>query len=369
MGSAALFLMAATVSAVFGWQPMQDGSPRYEYIVQLEPELVETLEEGPAIPITTDIPEHVGPIGRIRIVVGRGELPREQLVTQFKPIPESNEQLHREGIVETQYTQKNAFDRYSSQASSVQILPPDNKASTAANSFANELRQGANQAIQNGAEKLQNQVNQILPPQGNGSTSFGQASQAEARQLFGGGGQERSILPKTNQSRTNTGNMARNYQETNQPSMSSGTILPPSPTAERPAEIRRIPTGDTPPQPSFATNDTPNARSNSNNLEASNFGQNPSSQHGVFNAPFPPVQQNSTVESQPNPRQEYDNRRNNPPANYTNNRSGYPNESFNNDQGRKETSSPRLVTDDRSNNRGYEYGNSHRPENNRTLSA
>ena len=53
MGSATLFFMASTVGVLFGWQPMPDGSARYEYVVQLDPELVATLEAGESIPISS----------------------------------------------------------------------------------------------------------------------------------------------------------------------------------------------------------------------------------------------------------------------------------------------------------------------------
>jgi hypothetical protein len=85
MDAAALLLLVSGVGVGFGWQPMPDGAPQYEYIVQVEPELLETMANGQAIPIVADVPEHVRPVGRIRIVVGRGEPPRQQLVTQLKP--------------------------------------------------------------------------------------------------------------------------------------------------------------------------------------------------------------------------------------------------------------------------------------------
>lgn len=73
------------VGVGFGWQPMPDGSQRYEYVVQVEPELAATLARGHAIPIVAEIPDEVQPIGRIRLVVGREDLPRQRLVTHLKP--------------------------------------------------------------------------------------------------------------------------------------------------------------------------------------------------------------------------------------------------------------------------------------------
>jgi hypothetical protein len=69
-----------------GWQPMPDGSNRYEYIVQVDPELLGTLAEGQSIPIVGEVPEHIQPVARVRVVVGSGEVPRLQLVTLMKPV-------------------------------------------------------------------------------------------------------------------------------------------------------------------------------------------------------------------------------------------------------------------------------------------
>src|SRR5688500_17909820 len=85
MDAAALILLVSGVGVAFGWQPMPDGSQQYEYVVQLEPELAETLADGRSIPIVIDVPKEVQPIGRIRVVVGREEPPRQRLVTRLKP--------------------------------------------------------------------------------------------------------------------------------------------------------------------------------------------------------------------------------------------------------------------------------------------
>jgi hypothetical protein len=44
MDGAALLALFAAVG--FGWQPMPDGSQRYEYIVQVDDELAATLASG-----------------------------------------------------------------------------------------------------------------------------------------------------------------------------------------------------------------------------------------------------------------------------------------------------------------------------------
>ncbi len=56
-----------------GWQPLPEGG--LEYIVQIEPELLETLRSGQ--PIQSDLPSRLKDIRAYRIVVGTAELPRE----------------------------------------------------------------------------------------------------------------------------------------------------------------------------------------------------------------------------------------------------------------------------------------------------
>lgn len=84
MDGAALLALIAAVG--FGWQPMPDGSERYEYIVQVDQDLAATLAAGKSIPIVGEVPEGIHPIARVRVVVGEDSLPRERLVTRLKPV-------------------------------------------------------------------------------------------------------------------------------------------------------------------------------------------------------------------------------------------------------------------------------------------
>ena len=183
--------LASCMGVVFGWQPMPEGASnggrrKIEYIVQIEPELAAMLQEGQSIPITSDIPDDIGPIGRIRIVVGRGELPRQKLETRFKPWPvqingQANEQAKRsrDGVIETQHrvppVTASGGGRYGDLAAAAKnaILPPKDGVSVASNPFGRALQQSAEQA-KNLASDLAGKVKQpILPP---------------AEQLFGRGG-------------------------------------------------------------------------------------------------------------------------------------------------------------------------------------
>ncbi|MEX2168260.1 MAG: hypothetical protein WD851_03040 [Pirellulales bacterium] len=76
MSLATIFVAVAAMAVNFGWQKADDG---YEYLVQLEPETLQLLHDGIDVPIDSHVPEGVQPIRRVRIVVGNGKLPREEL--------------------------------------------------------------------------------------------------------------------------------------------------------------------------------------------------------------------------------------------------------------------------------------------------
>ncbi|MCH8840744.1 MAG: hypothetical protein IH831_08745 [Planctomycetes bacterium] len=185
MQTAILFFIASSVGVSVGWQPMPDGSPRYEYVVQLDRELLAILKQGESIPISSEVPDDIRPIARIRIVVGDENLPRQKLVAQFKPWPEGRlrESQSREGLVETQYVVPsdaanlnvgNNAPRYENQpilpadSSSQQILPPSKEILPPQNNGRYV------EPIQNANQKRGNQWR---------DTSA--SSQADIQQLFG----------------------------------------------------------------------------------------------------------------------------------------------------------------------------------------
>lgn len=65
-------LAGATLGIESGWRPLPDGGT--EYIIQLDPQTLETLRSGQAI--QSDIPPEAGTVRSYRIVVGEGKLPR-----------------------------------------------------------------------------------------------------------------------------------------------------------------------------------------------------------------------------------------------------------------------------------------------------
>jgi hypothetical protein len=110
MNAAALAMLVSGMGVGFGWRPMPDGSPRYEYVVQIEPEMLEALAAGQSIPIVAEVPEDVQAIGRIRIVVGRDELPREPGVTRLRPVGDADGAGDTSTVELTQYSE--AAPRY-----------------------------------------------------------------------------------------------------------------------------------------------------------------------------------------------------------------------------------------------------------------
>ena len=253
MQSAILFVVAWSMGVTVGWQPMPDGSPRYEYVVQLDRELLATMKRGQSIPISSEVPDDVRPIARIRIVVGEEELPRQKLVTQFKPWPAGSSET---AVVETQYVEpavtSSSGPRYQNQpilpadGPSRQILPSDSRPSSDAKSFGQALQRSAEQA------RSASSGNQILPPQnrilpsksgqrstepirtanqlnGRSRRNQGSSSQTDIQQLFGTaqGGNQGGLRPVDERSIVagNRDNVAPRTRGSN--ALDSQQILPP----------------------------------------------------------------------------------------------------------------------------------------------
>ncbi len=210
---------ASVLGIVCGWQPMPDGSPSYECVVQLEPELVNSLKRGESIPLSVEVPEHVRPISRIRITVGNGNVPQQTLVKNFKPWP-TDEKQPREGVVETQFTTNApANNGYGyQQPNNGQILPVNEAISNTQDAFARSLQNGGqavrdtiNQATQDilppdAGQNISNAVDRAGQQLGNNLKSVGDSATADIRQLFGTepvAGNAGQIMPPGN---TNTQN-------------------------------------------------------------------------------------------------------------------------------------------------------------------
>jgi len=274
MQTAILFFIASSVGVSVGWQPMPDGSPRYEYVVQLDRELVAILKqgesnEGESIPISSEVPDDIHPIARIRIVVGDENLPRQKLVTQFKPWPEGQmrDSQSREGLVETQHVvpsdAANIAPRHEIQpilpaeSSSQQILPP-----------RGEILPPQNNGRY--VEPIQN-ANQN---RGNQWRDTSASSQADILQLFGEN--SRGNLQPVDQRSIVTGNR---YESS--PS-GSGPISPRPQPILPPTAGPRYPRLDEP-----MTADNSSDRNQSPPSELSSNGSPVAGTTGVVNAPWP----------------------------------------------------------------------------------
>jgi len=89
MNISSVALVLAAVAVNFGWQPSKEDPQAYEVLMQVEPELVDVMADGTALPIESHVPKEVAPIRNIRVVVGKEQLPRTMIVTEqdARPAP------------------------------------------------------------------------------------------------------------------------------------------------------------------------------------------------------------------------------------------------------------------------------------------
>ncbi len=168
MNTAALIFFALSCGINYGWQPMPDDSQRVEYLVQIEPEMLAVLKSGQTIPITSDVPDGVGPIGRVRIVFGQEDLPRQKLITSLKPGSDSR------GVAPAQFTSPVGnqqatpplIDPRNLTTQPAQARPLPGQPAVSADPFA--------RALQDSASRIRHSAGQILSGQetGNGGQSI-----------------------------------------------------------------------------------------------------------------------------------------------------------------------------------------------------
>jgi hypothetical protein len=80
MNSAAILLAMAMFGVDVGWQELEDGS--IEYIIQIEPQLVGSLQDGHDL--TSGIRPELRNIRRYRVVVGSADLPHNPPLAELK---------------------------------------------------------------------------------------------------------------------------------------------------------------------------------------------------------------------------------------------------------------------------------------------
>lgn len=81
MTTISTYLAASLVAVTFGWVPAERAgesqSPEgYDYLVQLSPEDLEALRAGRAVDLVSELPTDIGPIERVRVLVGDGDVPQ-----------------------------------------------------------------------------------------------------------------------------------------------------------------------------------------------------------------------------------------------------------------------------------------------------
>jgi hypothetical protein len=73
MGGPIACIAAVLLGVQAGWQPLPQGG--VEYLIQIEPQLLETLKSGQ--PIQSDVPSYVKDVRTFRVTVGTATLPRQ----------------------------------------------------------------------------------------------------------------------------------------------------------------------------------------------------------------------------------------------------------------------------------------------------
>jgi hypothetical protein len=83
MIATSLALLAASLGVDYSFQPADDGTNRYDYVVQIEPGLLDSLSAENPLPIESYVPQHVRSLRKVRVILG-GNGPIER--TSFKQL-------------------------------------------------------------------------------------------------------------------------------------------------------------------------------------------------------------------------------------------------------------------------------------------
>ena len=190
--SALLVLVAAGVN--FGWQPAENAADGYDYIVQVEPELLDTLRRGESVPIESNVPPEVGPIRKVSIVVGRGDLPRDTLSAvqrtayfagQGTWTPDRNTAPPASAPATT-----STYDRYGQlpATSPTGVSPPPSvidRAQAAATETGTALRDGVEAGFEAANQQFSRASDQVIDATRNAGQEFGQQLQGFANDPVG----------------------------------------------------------------------------------------------------------------------------------------------------------------------------------------
>ena len=156
MDTAALLMAMALASVNFGWQPSDDDASAYDYIVQVEPELIDALQRGETIPLESNVPPEVAPIRRVRVEIGRGDVSRTAIRHT------ANFAGQQSGWTPDRYTAAPATgdnpNRYSTSAPPTLLEQTGTSLSNAGNSVTNQVQS----ALQSSGQQLSNASGQAM---------------------------------------------------------------------------------------------------------------------------------------------------------------------------------------------------------------
>jgi hypothetical protein len=205
---AALALLYVVVAGVnYGWQPAGDAEVGYEYIVQVEPELLDAMRRGNAAPIESNVPAEIAPIRKVRIEVGREELPR----ITAGAVSRTAYFAGQPGWTPDRYEPAGpaapaSGERYPAPSlpSSSRVAPPPSvfdRAEAAVTETSDTLRDGVEAGIRATNEQLSRGGEELLDATRDAGQEFGQQLQAwthdPARELEEAGNNVRSATERT----------------------------------------------------------------------------------------------------------------------------------------------------------------------------
>jgi hypothetical protein len=200
-----LYLFAAGVN--YGWQPAKDDQSGYEYIVQVEPELLDNMRRGEPAPIESNVPPEVSPIRKVRIVIGRGELPRDTIGAVSRTAYFAGQ----DAIADDRYGPVAQAAAPSNQRYPAPSLPPGSRvgpppsvldrAQMAVTETGNTIRAGLEEGFRATSDELSRGGDEILEATRDAGQEFGQQLQTwtsdPARKLQMTGNNVRSATERT----------------------------------------------------------------------------------------------------------------------------------------------------------------------------
>jgi hypothetical protein len=187
MDAASIVLVLLAAGVNFGWQPADNGSDGYEYIVQVEPEVLDVLRRGGRVPIESHVPPEVGPIRKVSIVVGRGDVPRDTITAVQQTAYFAGENGWTAGAPNAAPPPgASAYDRYAapSTGSTIGVSPPPSvleRAQAAVTETGNTLREGIETGVQTADQQFSRAGAEMLDATRNAGQEFGQQLQEFAR--------------------------------------------------------------------------------------------------------------------------------------------------------------------------------------------